>query len=760
MVLDRILGSADEFSLRHRFFNAASLCMAATVVMIVATEYTMPMPPLFYLCTILVTGAFTVLYALSRFYGQHRRLNWPFALLCYLVVVYDWYLGGGYSGTVPQVALAMTMAVFVIMPGRQKIVAVLLMALLAIWLFSFELWVPGGMALKVSQHQYIRDEMFTALIAATVLIVLVSIVVRGYNQEHDMAVSVNQKLTEANHRLRQMQFDLEFNNARYVGIFEQMSSGVVVYQAVDQGEDFVIVEFNSAAESIEGVRRENMLGQKLSEAFPGAEAFGITAVLRRVWSTGRPEPHPEAFYKDKRISGWRDNYVYKLPSGEVVTIYRDITKSKQLEDELRWNEERFRNLFHDSPNANFLIQGDRYVDCNQASIDLLGLENREKVIGYRFWEVSPSAQAGGLPAPDYARQHVDLVLEKGSHRFEWVHRVAGGREIFVEVLMTRIDHRGDTLLHSTWNDISKRREAENALKDREIRYRTLFESSSDAIMLVDEDITVISANQAMLKMFEYESVEQLMGMSPADLSPERQPNGEFSAAEARWMVELALHHGGHEFEWLHRRSSGEVFYANVRLAPMVLNGKQVLQSSVRDITETKRIERQLRELATTDPLTGANNRRKFMDHSAQELSRSNRYGSALSILLLDIDRFKAVNDTYGHDAGDEVLKSVVQVCHSSLRETDIFGRLGGEEFGALLIEADPDTALATAERLRRALAENLVSVRDATIGCTVSIGITSLGPGEHDLTLDDLIKRADMALYQAKADGRNCVRTI
>ncbi len=759
MILDHILGSDEVFSLRHRFFNAAALCVAVAALLNAVTEYALSMGMVFYGFTLSLAAAFAILYVLGRFYRQHRVLNWPFALLCYFVVLYDWYWGGGFAGVLPQIALALSIAISVIMPGRQKAVALALMGLLIIALFVVETRFPGIVRHYGNPALHVEEELAALLSLAIILIVLVAIVVHGYNREHGKAVSGNQELTAANKRLRQMQFELEFNNARYLGIFEQMSSGVIVCRAVGQGEDFVITEFNNAAESIEGLHREAVLGQSISNLFPAIDEFGLAQVLRQVWLTGEPMRYPAAFYSDERINGWRDNYVYKLPSGEIVAIYRDITRRKIMEDELRWNEERFRNLFQDSPTANFLMEGECFVDCNQAAVEMLGLQDKHQVVGKRLWELSSANQPGGTPSKDQALDHLAIVLKRGSHRFEWLHQSPDGREVPVEVLMTRISHRGKILLHSSWNDISKRKEAEKALKDREIRYRTLFESSSDAVMLLREDIGYISANQAVLRMFELDSEDQFIGLFPGDLSPDRQPNGENSAAEARWMMDLAMRKGGHEFEWVHKRAGGEEFYAAVRLTPMVIDGQRILQASVRDISESKRVERQLRELATTDSLTGANNRRKFMDLSSQELARSKRYGSPLSILLLDIDRFKAVNDTFGHDAGDEVLRALVKTCLSNLRETDIFGRLGGEEFGVLLIETDPETALATAERLRRALADNEVPTRSGMINCTVSVGQASLGQDETNITIAELLKRADMALYEAKRAGRNCVKS-
>jgi diguanylate cyclase (GGDEF)-like protein len=161
------------------------------------------------------------------------------------------------------------------------------------------------------------------------------------------------------------------------------------------------------------------------------------------------------------------------------------------------------------------------------------------------------------------------------------------------------------------------------------------------------------------------------------------------------------------------------------------------------------------QLAVSDPMTGTFNRRSFLEHVARELERAQRYGGALALLLLDIDHFKNVNDTYGHATGDAALYTLVRVCAATLRQSDLIGRMGGEEFAVLLPETDLTTAVAVAERLRARLAETPISAGEASFSCTVSIGVAAPQPG--DRAPDALLARADARMYQAKQRGRNMV---
>ncbi len=171
-----------------------------------------------------------------------------------------------------------------------------------------------------------------------------------------------------------------------------------------------------------------------------------------------------------------------------------------------------------------------------------------------------------------------------------------------------------------------------------------------------------------------------------------------------------------------------------------------------EIAKRLKLEKKLLHQTRTDELTGATNRRYFMQLGEEEINRSHRYGRHMSLLMLDLDHFKEINDQYGHSIGDEALVRFSQLCRSTLRKPDIFGRLGGEEFAIIIPEESLEGAMRTAERLRLRVEEDFATT---DYKLTVSIGVTELDI--QDSTIGDLLRRADNMMYKAKHHGRNCV---
>ncbi len=308
---------------------------------------------------------------------------------------------------------------------------------------------------------------------------------------------------------------------------------------------------------------------------------------------------------------------------------------------------------------------------------------------------------------------------------------------------------------------TERKLNEEALHRSEIRLRTLYDSTSDAVMLLDKK-GFFDCNKATLAMFGCATREEFCRKHPADLSPPEQPDGTDSMTLANRQIALALKEGGRRFEWVHRRvDTGEIFSAEVLFDSMELDGRKVLQATVRDITGRKQAEEEIKSLAFYDSLTHLPNRRLLMDRLKQALASSARSRREGALLFIDLDNFKALNDTLGHDMGDLLLQQVAQRLESCVREGDTIARLGGDEFVVMLEDLSEHNLEAAAQA--ESVGEKILAVlgQPYQLGVhghhsTPSIGVAIFS--DHEQSQEELLKQADIAMYQAKKAGRNTLR--
>ena len=210
-------------------------------------------------------------------------------------------------------------------------------------------------------------------------------------------------------------------------------------------------------------------------------------------------------------------------------------------------------------------------------------------------------------------------------------------------------------------------------------------------------------------------------------------------------------------------SPKEMRWCMARVSPLRRRSDPIASANIgavvshMNITDRKLIEMDYARLAATDPLTGLPNRRFFDESAKLDMDRFLRFGEASSMLMIDLDHFKNINDTFGHAAGDDVLRCVASLGKQVFRSVDLFARWGGEEFVCLLPGTDEWGAILAAEKLRSAIEQLPVISGERSLSVTASIGVSSVT--ETDRAVDSVLLRADKALYRAKESGRNCVRT-
>jgi diguanylate cyclase (GGDEF)-like protein/hemerythrin-like metal-binding protein/PAS domain S-box-containing protein len=287
------------------------------------------------------------------------------------------------------------------------------------------------------------------------------------------------------------------------------------------------------------------------------------------------------------------------------------------------------------------------------------------------------------------------------------------------------------------------------------KWHRLLTAVGEGVYGVDGHGCCTFINPAAVNMLGFSAAEVLGNDQHLLFHHHQEDGAPYPTAECPLALTLSDGKARSAEDWFWRKD-GSGFPVVLTTAPIGENGVQEGAVAVfRDVSDRRRLESQLREEATTDPLTGAANRRLFLKQLGMELDRFQRRGDPTALLMVDIDHFKKVNDTHGHATGDAVLRHFTGLSHYCLRRIDQIGRLGGEEFGILLPGTDAVNALRFAERYRRLVAETPVETAYGPISFTISVGIAEFDPGDDEP--DTILARADAALYRAKEGGRNAV---
>lgn len=313
-----------------------------------------------------------------------------------------------------------------------------------------------------------------------------------------------------------------------------------------------------------------------------------------------------------------------------------------------------------------------------------------------------------------------------------------------ERLVDRTQHMLNKRIEEVETARGKLADRTHQLEQSERRFRQLADAAFETI-IIHRDRKILDCNEEAHHLYGIPK-DQLIG---SDIS--EHVHESFHEAATEWLegpTQKAI-------ELTHIRADGTSVPVEVRSRAIEHEGKDALVTAVRDITAHKALQKKLERIANSDPLTGAGNRRFFMDAGKRIFFRAIRYSEPLALIMIDIDYFKKINDTYGHDGGDVALCAMAKVCKETLRTSDIFARFGGEEFAALLPASDVAGSTTLAERLRVALEDMTVDSPEGSIRFTVSIGVTVLQ--EDDQDIEGLLTRADKALYTAKESGRNQV---
>jgi diguanylate cyclase (GGDEF)-like protein/PAS domain S-box-containing protein len=436
-----------------------------------------------------------------------------------------------------------------------------------------------------------------------------------------------------------------------------------------------------------------------------------------------------------------------------VLIARILKKRNRIEEILKKNSAAIESSMDGIAIYN---PAGEYLYVNQAYATVNGYESPKEIIG-------KTCQLA-YDEKEYQRieQAIMPVLQKsGRWRGELIARRKNGSTYFQEASVSMLDDGGRVCIV---RDVTWRKRSEERRHRSERFLNTIFNSIRDPFCIFDKDFRIIRINDAYAHL-KNKRVDELIGKKCYEVFEERDGVCEgcvvgktFTSTDPCAKDKLVTLHDGTEV-WV------EIY--TYPILGLEGNVSHVIEYT-RDITDRKKAEDEKRRsierleyLSRTDGLTGLINRRALKDRLTYEIDRAKRYMSELSLILCDVDNFKEINDTYGHDAGDQALQTLSATLKTILRKTDIAGRYGGDEFMLILPETSVEGAESLAGKLLSAMRETELRFQDGKLmRLSMSVGVAGLEQNHEGETIDSFVKRADDAMYASKQGGRNRVSTV
>lgn len=529
----------------------------------------------------------------------------------------------------------------------------------------------------------------------------------------------------------------------YHPLLQSIDSPVLVLD-----EDLTIRLCNEAHAHVLRQGAAELVGRPLSAVMPGLTGSSLHQALLRVLQTGEIEDVDQSLGELHLLSR-----IFRTPSG-LLLLSEDITEHRRIEDALRESESRFQLIVETTPDLiSVLDQHGCYRFVNSAYTRVLGYTT-EQLIGRPTYEfIHPD----DLPA--LVSRFRELVRDTFSgptprtstHDVVCRSRHADGHWIEVEARWQTLSNAVGAMIGVLVisRDVTERRRSEAALRASQERFRSLVQNASDLVVITDADGMVRYASPAVERLLGYtpDEVTSTSGLNlvhPDDRAGvESLLRRRLARSGEREVVEFRVRH--RDGTWRSVESVSSNLLGDPSVGGIVFN--------IHDVTERKRLEEQLTHQAFHDPLTGLPNRALLLDRLEQALARAGRRASPIAVLLLDLDRFKVVNESLGHATGDQLLVQVGQRLASCLQPGDTIARLGGDEFLVLIDDvAERDDATTLAQRLLASFGVPF-DLSGRTVHISASIGVV-LGRARRARAAD-LLRDADIALYEAKAAGKN-----
>lgn len=567
------------------------------------------------------------------------------------------------------------------------------------------------------------------------------------------------------------------NDSFYQLVLNNITEGIAYYEIKtdESGKpvDFTFLLVNSAFEKYTGLKQENIIGKSILKELPCmcSQQLKLAEVYNKLTLTESKEIFEQYFEYSKK---WCTITAFSPQKGYIITLINDTANMRTLpEDTLQYNSKLQENevmletIINTIPTPIFYKDSKGiYTGCNTAFACFIGMQ-KEKIVGAGVFDIYPPKLA-----EVYYKADMDLMQKKDTQIYET--KVLHADKSLHDVTFYKsviLDRNGNVSgLVGVISDITEHKQAEGELQ--QIKHKmenalawknAIFNASTVAVLAVTGKRIITEVNPKFLELFGY-SLDEVIGKSVKMIHLDEQAytyfgNSVYSQTAYHIMVKI---------EYQFKRKDGTIFWTEIsgRAIDQTDLDKGVIWVMI-NITERKKIEnelknknrllihanRVLKKKSIRDSLTNVYNHQFIVTALEKLLEHANRYNEALTILMVDIDHFKRVNDMYGHQAGDYIITTIVRIIKSSLRKADLIGRYGGEEFLIILPKTDMSSAVVVAERIRQNIENKKYKIPDLKI--TASIGLAEY----HGEEISSLINHADECLYKAKRNGRNRIET-
>lgn len=596
------------------------------------------------------------------------------------------------------------------------------------------------------------------------------------NEPH--IVSVIHDITER----KEAEAALSASEAKYRLLYETMAQGIVYQDG--QGK---ILSANSAAERILGLTLDQMQGRTSIDPrwrsihedgsdFPGDTHPAMVAlregrnVSNVVMGVFNPKNNEYRWININATPQFREG---ESAPYQVYTTFEDITERKQADEELRESKSLYESLVNQLPQNLYRIALDgKVLFINRAYQQNLGVP-LEDILGKITYDLSPDDKA-----LQYREEDAQVIASGKPLKLidENISPVTGQISYNEGIKIPIFDKDGNVRgIQGVFYDITERKQAEEKLRASEERFRQLITSAPDVVFLVDQEGKIMFANLEATNLLGY-TPDEFIGMGVEKLIPPQLHNGHI-ANRAKYMSSPRTRIMGAQMNLSAIHKDGNQVAVDIRLSPVQMEAETYIITFMRDATERVQAEIELRATHETlqtqfneismlkdalqkqaihDPLTNLYNRRYLNEMLEHEVARATRENYPIGIMLIDIDRFKGFNDTYGHSAGDEMLKSLSHLLVDSIREGDVACRYGGEEFLVVMIGAHETDVKRRAEEICQNFSRLQIRFGEQELSATVSIGVAFYPM--HSAEIQSVLNAADAAMYQAKQAGRNRVQ--